>query len=59
MQSEKWNDDYLDELCLFPGGAFKDQVDASSGAFGKLMSVRGPRIISDEVLARAAAGGRR
>lgn len=55
----QWNDDYLDELCLFPGGAFKDQVDASSGAFGKLMSVRGPLIISDEVLARAASGGRR
>lgn len=55
----EWNDDYLDELCLFPGGAFKDQVDASSGAFGKLMSVRGPLVISDEVLARAAAGGRR
>lgn len=31
-----WNDDYLDELCLFPGGTFKDQVDASSGAFGRL-----------------------
>lgn len=55
----EWNDDYLDELCLFPGGAFKDQVDASSGAFGRLMSVRGPLVISDEVLARAAAGARR
>ncbi|MEZ2410533.1 phage terminase large subunit [Bosea sp. RCC_152_1] len=55
----EWNDAYLDELCLFPGGSFKDQVDASSGAFGKLMSVRGPLVISDEVLARAAAGGRR
>lgn len=29
----QWNDAYLDELCLFPGGQFKDQVDASSGAF--------------------------
>lgn len=27
--------------CLFPGGRFKDQVDASSGAFGRLLSVRG------------------
>lgn len=35
-----WNDDYLDELCLFPGGSFKDQVDASSGAFGQLMRGR-------------------
>jgi predicted phage terminase large subunit-like protein len=31
-----WNEAYLDELCLFPGGSFKDQVDASSGAFGRL-----------------------
>lgn len=35
-----WVTDYLDELCLFPGGTFKDQVDASSGAFGRL--VRNP-----------------
>lgn len=34
----EWNSDYLDELCLFPGGSFKDQVDASSGAFGRLAS---------------------
>lgn len=31
-----WNHDYLDELCSFPLGALKDQVDASSGAFNKL-----------------------
>jgi predicted phage terminase large subunit-like protein len=31
-----WNESYLDELCVFPGGTFKDQVDASSGAFGRL-----------------------
>lgn len=34
----EWNEGYLDELCLFPGGSFKDQVDASSGAFGRLIS---------------------
>ncbi|MGP9819199.1 phage terminase large subunit [Salinarimonas sp. NSM] len=33
-----WNDAYLDELCLFPGGALKDQVDATSAAFGRLLS---------------------
>ena len=33
----EWNESYLDELCLFPGGSFKDQVDASSGAFGRLL----------------------
>jgi predicted phage terminase large subunit-like protein len=31
-----WIEDYLDELCLFPTGSFKDQVDASSGAFARL-----------------------
>ena len=33
----EWNEDYLDELCAFPSGALKDQVDASSGAFGRLV----------------------
>jgi predicted phage terminase large subunit-like protein len=37
-----WNDDYLDELCMFPGGALKDQVDASSGAFGRLLNLSAP-----------------
>lgn len=37
-----WNDAYLDELCLFPGGSFKDQVDASSGAFGRLTMKQAP-----------------
>ena len=32
-----WVEDYLDELCQFPGGKFADQVDASSGAFGRLL----------------------
>lgn len=36
----EWNSDYLDELCLFPGGSFKDQVDASSGAFGRLVTAK-------------------
>lgn len=31
-----WNDAFLDELCDFPVGKYKDQVDASSGAFNKL-----------------------
>jgi predicted phage terminase large subunit-like protein len=34
----EWNESYLDELCLFPGATFKDQVDASSGAFGRLVN---------------------
>lgn len=31
-----WNAAYLDELSAFPQGRYKDQVDASSGAFNKL-----------------------
>lgn len=31
-----WNKAYLDELEAFPFGNFKDQADASSGAFNKL-----------------------
>jgi predicted phage terminase large subunit-like protein len=38
-----WIDSYLDELCMFPGGKFKDQVDASSGAFGQLVTRRIPK----------------
>lgn len=30
-----WIAPYLDELCLFPGGKYKDQVDATSGAFAQ------------------------
>lgn len=37
LVKDEWNESYLDELCLFPGGQFKDQVDASSGAFGQLV----------------------
>lgn len=32
-----WNHDYLSELCAFPLGALKDQVDASSGVSSKLL----------------------
>lgn len=32
-----WNREYIDELCAFPGANLKDQVDASSGAFGRLI----------------------
>ena len=31
-----WNKAYLDELRMFPAGKYKDQVDASSGAFNSL-----------------------
>ena len=31
-----WNEDYVGELKFFPNSTFKDQTDASSGAFNKL-----------------------
>ena len=31
--SDKWTSEYIEELSQFPGGKFKDQVDASSGAY--------------------------
>lgn len=34
-----WNEGYLDEICMFPSGNFKDQVDASSGAFAQFVGV--------------------
>lgn len=33
----EWNRDYLDILTAFPGGAVKDPVDASSGAYARLV----------------------
>ena len=35
-----WNRKFIEELCLFPNGKNDDQVDAASGAFGKLASKR-------------------
>lgn len=33
----EWTEKFLDELTTFPGSKFKDQVDALSGAFNKLI----------------------
>lgn len=37
-----WNEDYLDEMCSFPSGSFKDQVDGTSRAFAELFEFHGP-----------------
>src|SRR6185312_4731200 len=37
-----WNEAYLEELCSFPSGSFKDQVDATSRAFAQLFNTPGP-----------------
>lgn len=36
LREADWNTAYLNELTSFPNGKYKDQVDASSGAFNKL-----------------------
>lgn len=54
LKHDGWNQDYIDELCAFPGAVLKDQVDASSGAFGQLLKIKQPLIISDAVLQRSA-----
>lgn len=55
----EWNELYLDELCIFPSGKLMDQVDASSGAFTRLLNIKGAMVISDDVLRRAAQPGPR
>ena len=40
----EWNEAYLSELHGFPEGKYKDQVDASSGAFNKL-ALGGPLVV--------------
>lgn len=41
--SDPWNDPWLDELRKFPSGKYKDQVDASSGAYTSLCGTLVPR----------------
>lgn len=36
VKNAAWAKEYLDRLCAFPYGAYKDDADASSGAFNKL-----------------------
>jgi predicted phage terminase large subunit-like protein len=51
-----WNEAFVDELCGFPQGN-DDQVDAAAGAFNHLAGVKGPMIISDEMLALSRVPG--
>jgi hypothetical protein len=34
-----WNDAFLDEMCAFPKGRFKDRVDAASSAYNQLRQI--------------------
>lgn len=42
----RWNSEYIEELKHFPNSMFKDQTDASSGAFSKLTNKKKVRISS-------------
>jgi predicted phage terminase large subunit-like protein len=53
-----WNEAFIEELCSFPQGN-DDQVDAASGAFNHLAGVKGPMIISAELLAKSRQPGPR
>lgn len=50
-----WNDSYLEQLALFPGGRHKDKVDASSRAFAQLLSMIDADIPALDVIHVAAA----
>lgn len=54
-----WNAEYLDELRNFPGGAIKDQVDASSRAFMELVgNVAAPLNAAPEEVGEVEEGER-
>lgn len=36
-----WTEEFVEELCLFPAGTYKDQVDATSRAFARLLQSGG------------------
>ncbi|WP_029581963.1 phage terminase large subunit [Bradyrhizobium sp. URHD0069] len=40
-----WNDAFLEEICTFPAGTFKDQTDALSRAFAELLKGGSPTLI--------------
>lgn len=41
-----WNDAFIEELCTFPSGTFKDQVDALSRAFSELLKRPAPTALT-------------
>lgn len=51
-----WTDAYIDELCEFPNGKFKDRVDASSGAFSYLVTEKISNYTLDNIAILLALG---
>lgn len=52
LKKGKWNWDYIEELCAVPNGAFRDQADASAGAFNKLVSVGRAKVVAVDMVRR-------
>ena len=50
-----WNEAFLDELEKFPSGAYKDQVDALSRAFGRFIMSKGA-IVAMPIITTAPSG---
>lgn len=47
LKKGHWNKEFLDEFEVFPKGSFKDQIDATSGAFNRLaLTAVRPRVIT-------------
>ena len=40
----EWNDTFINEACSFPNGEYKDQIDACSRAYGRLVMKRKRKI---------------
>jgi predicted phage terminase large subunit-like protein len=45
LRTAIWNRDYVEEFSLFPNSTYKDQVDATSGAFNYLVTKKVARAI--------------
>jgi predicted phage terminase large subunit-like protein len=46
IKKADWNRSYLERLTAFPNATYKDDIDASSGAFNKLAGVRPAQIVN-------------
>ena len=48
-----WNWDWLEEICAVPSGKYRDQADATAGAFNKLAAkVKSGRVVTAELRLR-------
>lgn len=43
-----WNGEYIEEMCAVPFGKWRDQADATAGAFNKLAGTRSMRFVQME-----------